>query len=143
MGKLKGEALKFAAAHMTSCRKHGYKKYRVLVCADSNKDGKTLCTYLQEAYSPSNIADYSGGYRDFSLVFDTVSRRDEVVDDINKAVNAYRDANPGIAPETSPPENPVVDDPLDDQTKSPSWTTYIVIGAAAVVILLLLWDRKK
>ncbi|MBR3711104.1 MAG: hypothetical protein IKM99_09125 [Bacteroidales bacterium] len=144
MAQLTGEPLKFAAEHMTNCRKHGYKKYRVLVSADSNTDGKTLCTYLQQVYKPSGIADYSGGYRDFSLVFDTVSRRDEVVNDINDAVTAYRMAHPGSAPTNGGSSTVYTsEEPVDVQTNKTGWTTYLIIGAAAVAIIMLLWNRKK
>lgn len=138
------EQLRFAAAHMTNCRKHGYRKYRALIEADCNANGQTLATMLKTAYGASDIADYSGGYKDFSLVFDSVTRRDEVVDKINAAVNAYRDAHPEIVPETVLPS---AEDPgnagADEGKKTASWTNYLIIGAAAVAVVLLLWDRKK
>lgn len=46
-------------------------------------------------------------------------------------------------------ENPTVTekDPMDyepeDQEASTSWATWLVVGAAAVIIFLLLWDKKK
>lgn len=134
------EQLKFAAAHMTFCRKHGYKKYRALIGADTNSNGKTLSTILMSAYGASDIADYSGGYRDFSLVFDSVTRRDEVVKNINDNVLAYRDAHPEAVYAPPEPESPP-DDPVGKE--SPNWTTYLVIGAAVVAVILLLFDRKK
>ena len=138
------EQLRFAAAHMKACRKHGYRKYRVLIEADGNTNGSTLATMLKSAYGASDIADYSGGYQDFSLVFDRVWRRDEVVDQINAAVNAYREAHPEVVPETV---RPSAEDPgnagADEGKKTASWTNYLIIGAAAVAVVLLLWNRKK
>lgn len=135
------EQLKFVAEHMTFCRKHGYKKYRVLIGADSNDNGKRLSTILMDAYGASDVADYSGGYRDFSLVFDSVSRRDQVVENLNANVNAYRDSHPEVVytPSTQGTE------PATDvvEKKSTDWTTYLIIGAAVVAVIMLLWDRKK
>ena len=135
------EQLKFVAEHMTFCRKHGYKKYRVLIGADSNDNGKRLSTILMDAYGASDVADYSGGYRDFSLVFDSVSRRDQVVENLNANVNAYRDSHPEVvytpSTQSTEPATDVV------EKKSTDWTTYLIIGAAAVAVIMLLWDRKK
>lgn len=135
------EQLKFVAEHMTFCRKHGYKKYRALIGADSNDNGKRLSTILMDAYGASDVADYSGGYRDFSLVFDSVSRRDQVVENINANVNAYRDSHPEVVytPSTPSPESST--DVVEK--KSTDWTAYLIIGAAAVAVIMLLWDRKK
>lgn len=135
------EQLKFVAAHMMFCRKHGYKKYRALIGADSNDNGKRLATILQTAYGASSIADYSGGYRDFSLVFDSVTRRDEVVENINANVNNYRDSHPEVV-YTLPTESPTTTTEVVEK-KSTDWTTYLIIGAAAVAVIMLLWDRKK
>lgn len=106
-----------------------------------------MASILPNAYGASGIADYSGGYRDFSLVFDTVERRDDVVKNLNANVNAYRNAHPEIV-YSGDPETPsgtgttgTASDPTASKAKD--WTTYLVIGAAAVVILLLLWDRKR
>jgi hypothetical protein len=137
------EQLKFVAEHMMFCRKHGYKKYRVLIGADSNDNGKRLSTILMDSYGASDVADYSGGYRDFSLVFDSVARRDQVVKNINANVNAYRDSHPEVV-YTYTPSTQGTDPATDDEVKkSTNWTTYLIIGAAAVAIFLLLWDRKK
>lgn len=143
MGKLTGVPLEFAAKHMTNCRKHGYKKYRVLVEADSNANGKTLCTYLQEVYRPEDIADYSGGYKDFSLVFGTVWRRDEVVKEINNAVAQYRIAHPDAVPTYGNASSGTGDDTPGPQKKTSDWSTYLIVGAAVVALILLLLNRIK
>lgn len=139
---LTNEQLKYVAQHMTFCRKHGYKKYRVLIGADSNDAGKKLATILPSAYGASNIADYSGGYRDFSMVFDSVTRRDEVVENLNANVNAYRDSHPDVV-YTPDPVTETEEVTIEVSGKKSNTTTYIIIGAAAIVIALLLWDRKK
>ncbi len=134
---------------MKVCRKHGYKKYRVLIEADKEKNGMAMATILKTAYGASDIADYSGGYEDFSLVFDHVWRRDEVVQQINKEVSDYRAAHPDAlpsdpqpAPETPTPEKPTTA-PDEEGKPATDWTTYIIIGAAAVLIVLLLFSKKK
>ena len=137
------EDLKFVASHLMNCRKHAYKKYRVLIEADSNDNGKKMATILKTAYDASDIADYSGGYRDFSLVFDSVSRRDEVVDNINANVLAYRNSHPETVYQADPTPSGQTEIEITETAKVKDWTTWLVVGAAAVVIILLLWDRKK
>lgn len=139
---LTNEQLKYVAKHMTFCRKHGYKKYRVLIGADSNDAGKKLATILPSAYGANDIADYSGGYRDFSMVFDSVARRDEVVENLNANVNAYRDSHPDVV-YTADPVTETEDVTLEVSGKKNNTVLYVIIGAAAVIMILLLWDRKK
>lgn len=91
-----------------------------------------------------------GGYKEFDLKFDTMSERDEALALTNAAIVHWR--NKWIAenqeeyvehglPDYEPdPDAP--DDPRDDKTKA-DWVTYLVIGAAAVTIILLLWEGKK
>lgn len=114
----------------------------MLIKSDTNAAGKKNSQILKTAYPEAEIKDYSGGYRDFSLVFDRVWRRDEVVDEINDVVAAYRNQHPEILsdPDVSS-EDPVV---IGTETQNTgSYTTYIIIGAAAIIIVLLLWDKLK
>lgn len=152
---LTGENLKYAAENIKECRKHGYNKRRVLIVASSHFTGRTLAPILQEAYNATDIADYSGGYEDFSLCFDTVWRRDEVVNQINAAIAKYRSEHPELlnTPDPSLPwetedETPEAAESAEEtpdtpQKESPDWTTYIIIGLAAVAIVLLVWPKKK
>lgn len=136
--------MEFAAKHMVLARKRNNKPCRVLVIADSDTNGQRLASYLMNAYHPEDLADYSGKYIDFSLVFDSETRRNEVLEDLNSTVEEYREQHQEIVP---PQDNTVYETGGADEglteTKSTDWTTYLVIGAAAIVIILLLWERKK
>ena len=144
MGIIPKDNLAYVSEHMLDCRKHSSKKRRVLIKADSNDSGKKLAQIMKTAYPEAEIMDYSGGYRDFSLQFQYVWRRDEVVNEINGQVAAYRNAHPESI-NTQSADDPAADDPTDEpEKKSTGWTTYIIIGVAvAIIAILLLWDRKK
>ena len=147
---LTGENLKYAAENIKECRKHGYNKRRVLIVTGSDKKGRNLAAILQTAYNATGIADYSGGYKDFSLCFDTMWRRDEVVQQINAAISKYRAEHSEIYNPPQQTEPPISGENLETtentetpQKESPDWTTYIIIGLAAVAIVLLVWPKKK
>ena len=145
--QLKGIQLQFAADHMTNARKRNGKAGKwVLVEADSNDNGKTLSMYLKDAYKAKEIRDYSGGYRDFSLVFDSKDRADEVLSDLLNSTIAYKEAHPDLydyEPDPTPvPESDTGDGEEEEEQKKTDWMPYIVVGAAVVIIIvLLLWKK--
>lgn len=140
MAELKGKGLEYAAKHMLLCRKHKSKMYRVLVEVDDAANGPTLAMYLKNAYNAEDIKD-NDIYKDFSLVFDKVWRRDEVIEDINRAVEEYRDRHPDLIPEevTETASNK----PVTASGKSTNWTIYLIAGAVVAVLIALLWPKKK
>lgn len=129
--------MEFISAHMTECRKHGYKPYRLLIIADTKANARTIGSYLKTAWGAASIKDDSGGDSDLSLVFDHVWQRDQAVQEINEEVNAYRLANPGSIFGSAPTPTDI------PEKESPDWTTYIIIGVAAAAIILLIWPKKK
>ena len=157
--KLKGNNLAYVAQHLVSCSKHSSKRWAKVV-TDSADAGSKVYNILKAAYKPS---DYSKGldWEDFSMKFDTVTGRDEAVQDINEAVAEYMEAHPdqldtplddpigsgkddkeGYRPgqTTGGGANATPDSPEETKT---DWTTYIILGAAAAIIIaLVVWKRK-
>ena len=146
---LNGENLKYAAENIKECRKHKTNRFRVLIVSGSDKKGRNLAAILQPAYNATDIKDINGGYEDFSLVFDSTSRRDEVVTKINSAISEYRAAHPDLyntqqqtTPQTHSVETPAPTENPETEEKT-NWKTYLILGMAIAAILIILWPKKK
>jgi len=64
------------------------------------------------------------------------------VTDIGKCIDEYANYVDPEVPSSADPYNSN-NGGNPDTTKNANWTTYLIIGAAAVAIIMLLWDRKK
>ena len=150
MGKLTSDQIKFIAQHYENIDK--IYNSQIKFCFDNKNNGATAFKMLRDAYR-SDIANYRYGtdYRDFRLEFTSRDVRNTIYNDIIDALSAYHSAfgydtdhyqNIFSGDDNSGPD--AATGPGNDQeTKSTNWTTYLVIGAAAVAIILLLWNRKK
>ena len=137
MGKITGDNLKFVSDHMKSCEKATVNKRRIVVTADNQDNVFRLGHILSDAYMPKRwtIAYTRTVYLDFEYMW----QRDQALQEINAEVNAYRTAHsngPGS-------DEPTSDSPSGTETKTVDWTTYLLIGAAAAIILLLIWPKKR
>ncbi len=150
MGKLKGKALQTIKDNVSSVRKSSDKN--VYFHCTSNDGGVAVRDAIRTVFKPKDVTRYNydleafivpfgiSHWRDFRAKFSTESEADECFNEVDAAVNS------AYAEEIYDPVSGVDDENPDGtgvKTKAKSWTTYIVIGAAAIVILLLLWDRKK
>ena len=146
MGKLTGEALAFVAEHMRECRKAGgaLKRQMVVTC-DSSTNAKTIVPWLKSLWGAEKIV--GDIKKESSIKFEYMWQRDQAVEQINAEVNAYRLAHPELIVPTTPqtPETPTQTEPDPDEPEKEAidWTTYIVIGVAAVAIILLIWPKRK
>ena len=98
-----------------------------------------------------------GGWKEFDMKFDSMSARDEVLAEVNSSIVNWRNqwihehqeeyVEGGLpdAPSPSQDDNTgnVGNQDTGNTNKKKDWVTYLVIGAAAVVIILMLWDRKR
>lgn len=145
--KLTGYPLQLAAECIVTCRKHKtYPRKRVLIKVDSKENGERLAGQLQGIYNPKRIADSDDGWRDFSLVFDSEDKVKSTIEDINGAIRDYLEAHPevsGYIPDDNQEGSDTPDpDDNDEETDKTDWTTYIIIGAAAAIIIaLLIWKE--
>ncbi len=143
MGKiLTGNNLKFIATHRQEIEPYNGGVY---FCFDTIANGTEAYQILRNRLS-SDIRSIKYGIdkRDFTIYFvGGETKAKEVFNQINKEVEDYRQANPEV---TDPYYTDTNDPDLVSGTGSGSgidWVTYLVIGAAVVAIVLLLWDRKK
>lgn len=146
MKKLSSQQIKHLAYHNEAIDK-AYKS-QIYFCFDSKDAGKKAYDFLKEVYADEcNYDAWSGWFglgdkRDFYLGFVSPEARDLVYQDLMNAIGAYQTTNQY--------QNDFLanDELKDDQdnkdiTQNTNWVIYLIIGAAAVAIILLLWDRKK
>lgn len=148
---LTGNNLKFIATHREQIEQyHG----GIYFCFDTVANGEEAYQILSNVLRPEGISRIKYGLdkRDFTVYFnDGESKMMELYPKILKEVEDYRNAHPEVT-------DPYYTDPNDPDllpssgngsgngtgvSKNTNWTTYLIIGAAAVAIILLLWDRKK
>lgn len=143
MGKLGNEALKYIAEHMVECRKHNTAKRRLVFIADTSTAAGAIIPWLKTAWKATKITDNQDNVR--VLLFDTVTQRDNAVEEINAEVAAYRFAHPEtiVPAEPTPSNAPDTTDTNALEKETPDWTTYFLIGLAATAIVLLIWPKKK
>lgn len=143
MGKLTPENIKYIHQHNESI--HPAYKTQIYFCFDSKETGVEAFRLLKSAYgSDINYSAYGLDWRDFYVGFTSKGKRDEVYNEIITDLGNYDNSHPNELLEG--PQNPTeVTVPGDDTFTQPKsdYATYIVIGAAAIILVLLLWDRKK
>ena len=122
----------------------------MLIVADSGANAEQIAMWLEPVFGAVKIADNSGNDNDVSLVFDTSPKRDEAVRQVNAELVAYRQSHPDayvVPVDDSPSSGTGNGDNLpdsDEPEKQPTdWTTYIIIGAAALALVLLMWPKRK
>lgn len=154
MGKLNNTILKFMSEHLVECRKRKGNRYRMLIVADNGNNAKQIAIWLKPIYGAISIADDSGNDNDVSLVFDTSPERDEAVRSVNAELVAYGKSHPDayVVPVNDSPSSGTgggggnggnLTDPDEPEKEKTDWTTYIIIGAAALAIIILLWPKRK
>lgn len=144
--KLNGYRLEFVAENVKTFRKKSASR-RLYVDMKTKNTGEEAYGYLSEVY-PVKSYDKGLGWGDFTMIFDNESDRNSAYNDMLGAIDAYRNVT-GTTTSTVNGGGSYSGNasgvalPGTTATKNRDWTTYLVIGAAAVVILMLLWDRKK
>lgn len=140
MGKLKGDNLKFIATHLEEIEKSRSGR-GIYFCFDTVKNGEFAYDILDSLF-PGH--DHSTGLdkRDFHVLFGSRSDRDAAFDELSKDIRDYSVAHDAeISAGFGQDEDPGFYEGTDGETGSGTGT-YIVVGAvAAIVILLLLWRK--
>ena len=169
MGRLKGTELDTVYRNLTSYLPYdgvfswtGLEKLHDIRCETRPNTGQAVHNILCQAYSDMITGSTWGfGYGDFRLHLRNDDDRDWVVKDIKDSIEKYRAQNPtlpsGSEYSTQDPTgkygtagnevytNPttVETDVEEEETKLFSGNTlYLVLGAVAIVLILLLWDKK-
>lgn len=90
-----------------------------------------------------------GNWETFRVRCDTKDEATGLVADIGKCINEYANYQDPDEPSAGSGNGggngagTGNGGGTDTVTKSTDWTTYLIIGAAAVAVIMLLWDRKK
>lgn len=148
---LTGENLKFIATHREEIELyHG----GIYFCFDSKANGAEAYNILSNRLS-SDISRISYGLdkRDFTIIFKGgETKAAEIYPKIVKEIEDYRQVHPEVTdpyytdpndPDLQPGSSSGTGSILNSVSKSTDWTTYLIIGAAVVAVIMLLWDRKK
>lgn len=154
MKKLSPEQIRHLAYYQEAIDK-AYKT-QIYFCFRDKDSGAQAYEFLKNVYADEcNYDAWSGWFglgdkRDFYLGFVSPKARDEVYDDIRHALDAYQSTNQyqndnlnGNGLSGGGGGNSPTDPDPDTDKKSIDWTTYIIIGAAAVAIIILLWPNKR
>lgn len=85
-----------------------------------------------------------GNWETFRVRCSDKDEAKELVSDIGKCMDEYANyQDPDDVSSNGGSYTPDNGTGNDQETKSINWTTYLIVGAAAVAVILLLWDRKK
>lgn len=127
--RLSNQTIELLAAYMTDCDV-AYKT-QIYFCFSNKEAGAEAYDLLKmDLADVCNYDAWSGWFgwgdkRDFYLGFTDAETRSRVHSEIMAAVAEYNATSPGIGP------------------KLKGWATYLAIGAAAVIIIILLWRKFK
>lgn len=147
MAYLTGKTLEYFAAHLQSIEKApGAQKRRLRIYADSRTAADHMANIVNSVFGGISYATAPEGHDNFAAVnFEYVWERNYAVEQVKKEVSRYRTGN-----QDSLLENLLADDDTDPPTeeededgKKTDWTTYIIIGLAAVALILLVWPKRK
>lgn len=141
--KLKGANLEYVANNFLSLSYTGPTRMVLTYIAASNASREKLIEIFTSLYNVKSASN-GKGYGEIILRFSNPIDCEEFYNEVKGAVVDYMNAHPNVTPENNFNEH-VTDDILDfdDKEKSIDWTTYIIIGAAVVAIIILLWPNKR
>lgn len=141
--KLQGSNLEFVASYMAANKKKSSNRWHIET--SSKNTGEQLCAILQGVYPGFKRYDKGFGWGDFDMIFENSVKRDEAYEDCNAAVSAYRNDTSIYVPTETTGNNNTGVGSGDDNPKgmSEDYTTYIIIGAAVLLIFLLLKRKNK
>lgn len=144
MGRLKGDDLVFIFGHMKPNYHQLLRKDRIWFAFANKEEGKKGHDILKRVYSDFYVD--SGdvlNYTDFNIKFSSEQAAKWVLDDIKDSLDSYAEYHhdAGLGDFAGTGTDVVVTETA--VTKKNDWTAYLVIGAVAVIILLLIWDKLK
>lgn len=135
---LSNKKLDFIAKHLEEIERSGASG--IYFCFNNKKNGETAYGYLQGVW-PDNDTRTGWDKRDFTFFFGDRGKRNEVFEALVKEIQDYKTVHPEV-------DDPLVDDPSDTGEGNGvsgilgGSTLYVVMGAAAIILILLLWDKK-
>ena len=148
--KLQGESLEYAALHLSHAEvTHG--GMALSVTATSAPDATVLSWHLARAYNPGRVVGDDGSSATFMMVFRNKLETNTAYSDMQGAIGFYRQVHGGGSPAPAPEPNlgggthevvyvPVHEPAASQQNNSGAAGTYAIVGAAALIIVMLLWE---
>lgn len=155
MGRLKGNDLQFIATNLQRPIKTLARKDRLWFDFGSANTGRQAHDILKRVYAAEYVISGDvANYTDFNMKFKSEQSAEWVKQDINSSLdeyNAYHEpvgmgggSTGGSGTGGSGTGGGGTGTGSDSGSSfNLGSTTYIIIGAAAIILILLLWDRKK
>ena len=136
---LKTDEAKYIATHLESIEKSRSGR-GIYLCFDTVKNGEMAYGILLRVF-PNH--DHSTGIdkRDFHILFPSRSERDEAFDGLTSEIAGYAASNDHGSGYGS--DEFFEGSGSSETTGKSGWVTYLIIGVVAVIIFLLLWNKKK
>lgn len=138
MYMLQGEDLEFVARHLVGVEaSHGNRA--LSVTATSAPDATVLAMRLAEVYGPYKVVGADGSSDTFLLYFPEM-KTIAVLTDIKGAVGSYYAQHPNVVHVVDPvTETVYVPINAPQSQTNDATSTYVILGAAALIIVVLLW----
>lgn len=140
---LNQEILEYFARHLEEISKSRSGR-GIYFCFDTVLNGEEGYRLMVDLFTKNGKkpATSSGlDKRDFNIVFDTRKDRDAAYDTMVPEITAFNAAHPNLVGDGAGTNE--VSDPGGEVKKQRNWILYVVVGAVAVLLLLMLWNRKK
>lgn len=145
MGRLKGHDLVKFASNCKNFYKVGGTPRQIKFEHNSHEQGNETFEIITRVYSDVLFGTMSGlNRKDWTFKTNTESERDAMYNELMESKSEY-EALVGTNPSTQTSLDPVDPADPDDEKKTSDLTTYIIIGAAAAIIIALLipWKKSK
>lgn len=156
MGRLKGEDLQFIAINLQKPIKTLARKDRLWFDFGNATAGRQAHDIIKRVYAAEYVISGDvANYTDFNMKFKSESTAEWVKQDINSSLDEYNAYHEGSGVGGGNNEGLGTGSGTGGSGTGGSGTggsgtgfkmgttTYIIIGAAVIILVLLLWDRKK
>lgn len=141
--------MEYFADHMRSCVKAPQKR-RLIITGDSHEAAVFMGQTVKSAFGGEWCDTGTALDKDAIVKFEFVWQRNDAVKYVNRDVDNYRNGHQDTvlenllaSSENHEDENAASDEDEDEEGKKTGWTTYAIIGLAALAVILLVWPKRK
>jgi len=170
MGKLSTNQRKIVGANCTSANVHNNRRKEVQVYTPSADKGKKVKGTIAAAYPSykfymaedrglnqtgnwifgfvtlgvgNAIQAATQTWKNFTVECDSPENAQKLVKEIGDCIAEYGDDDDTPSAGNDNGGSGDIEEPEAPEKQSTDWTTYVIIGAAALAIVLLLWPKRK
>lgn len=125
-----------------------YPEYKFYMAEDRglNQTGNWLFGFLTLGVGNA-IQAASQTWKNFTVACDSEDNAKALVKEISNCIGKYgdddEDNDPPLSGNGGTGNGGNLPDPDEPQKEKTDWTTYIIIGAAALALILLVWPKRK